>query len=132
MKRPFMPITSVSEPYWLHLQRNELWIPRCKSCSRLVFYPREICPHCFGLDFIWERLSGKGRVYTFTIIRRPFLPEFAAIAPYVFAIVELEEGIRMATNIVNCPPEDVHIGMNVQAVFDTDEGGRKLLLFEPA
>ncbi len=132
MRRPFLPTTPVSEPYWSYLQQNELWLPRCNSCSNLVFYPRDICPHCSGLEFTWERMSGKGQVYTFTVIRRPFLPEFAAIAPYVFAIVELQEGIRMAANIVNCSPEDVHIGMNVQAVFEADESGRKLILFEPA
>jgi len=131
MKRPFLPTTPVSELYWSYLQRNELWIPRCNSCSRLVFYPREICPHCSGLDFTWDRLSGTGQIYSFTVIRRPFIPEFSAIAPYVFAIVELKEGIRMASNIINCPPEDVYIGMKVRAVFTKEENDRNLVLFEP-
>ncbi|MGI6548774.1 MAG: Zn-ribbon domain-containing OB-fold protein [Syntrophomonadales bacterium] len=132
MKRPFMPATPASEPYWSYLKRNELWIPRCDSCSQLVFYPREICPHCSGLEFTWEKMSGRGEVYSFTVIRRPFLPEFASLAPYVFAIIELEEGIRMASNVINCQPEDVYIGLSVQAVYDEDENGRKLVLFKPA
>jgi len=77
-------------------------------------------------------MSGQGQVYTYTVIRRPFLQEFATMAPYVFAIVELQEGIRMATNIVNCSPDDVYIGIRVQAVFEADDSGRKLILFEPA
>ncbi len=132
MKRPFMPITPASEPYWSYLQKDELWIPRCNSCSQLVFYPREICPHCASLEFTWEKMSGRGKVYSFTVIRRPFLPEFAAMSPYVFAIIELEEGIRMASNIINCQPNDVYIGQSVRAVFEEHENGRKLVLFEPA
>lgn len=77
-------------------------------------------------------MSGRGEVYSFTVIRRPFLPEFASLAPYVFAIIELEEGIRMASNVINCQPEDVYIGLSVQAVYDEDENGRKLVLFKPA
>ena len=131
MKRPFLPVTPVSEPYWSYLRQKELWIPRCDSCSQLVFYPREICPHCSGHKFTWERMSGRGSVYSYTVIRRPFWPEFAAISPYVLAIIELDEGIRMASNIINCPPEEVYIGMAVRATFNEDENGRKLVLFEP-
>lgn len=131
MKRPFLPNTPASDPFWSFLQQDELRVPKCASCNQLVFYPREICPKCSGLQFTWERLSGQGKVYSFTVVRRPFLPEFATMAPYVYAIVELEEGIRMASNITNCRVEEVYVGMAIQAIFREEENGRKVVLFEP-
>jgi len=75
-------------------------------------------------------MSGRGRVYSFTVVRRPLIPDFAAIAPYIYAIIELEEGVRLTSNIINCQFEDVYVDMPVKAVF-RQEDGRKVLLFEP-
>jgi uncharacterized OB-fold protein len=131
MKRPFLPTTPASDPYWSFLQQGELRVQKCTTCEQLVFYPRDICPHCSGLEFTWERLSGQGMVYSFTVIRRPLLPEFAAIAPYVYAIIEMEEGIRLASTIIDCPVEDVFVGMPVVAVYNEEDSDRKVLLFKP-
>ncbi len=131
MKRPFLPSTPATDPYWSFLQQGELRVQRCRSCNQLVFYPREICPYCSGHEFSWEKLSGRGKIYSFTVVRRPFLPEFDAMAPYIYAIVELEEGIKLASNIINCPVDEVFIGMAVQATFQEQEEGRTLVLFTP-
>jgi uncharacterized OB-fold protein len=132
VERPLMPITATSEPYWTALKNREIRIQRCQDCQALIFYPREICPHCSGMNFTWEKLSGLGCVYSFTIVRRPSIPAFASVAPYILAIVELAEGIRMTSNIVNCGLKDIRIGMPVRALFEETPQGQYLLLFEPA
>ena len=83
-------------------------------------------------DLEWVSVSGRGTVYTFTIVRRAMIPAFQAEVPYVFAIVELEEGPRLATNIVRCDPESVRVDMPVKAHYDDVTEEISLLKFEPA
>jgi uncharacterized OB-fold protein len=104
---------------------------RCGQCHRLVFYPRELCPYCSASDLTWEKLSGRGRVYSFTIVRKPSIPSFRSLAPYVYAIIELSEGVRLASNVINCLPEEVAIDMPVRPVFAKAPSSRTVLLFEP-
>jgi uncharacterized OB-fold protein len=87
------------------------------------YYPAPICSSCGSLDFTWEPVSGKGVVYTYSIVRRPATPAFKDDVPYVYAIVELEEGPMMPTNIVGVPVDDVAIGTPVQLTYRdmTDE-----------
>jgi uncharacterized OB-fold protein len=131
MDRPFVKFSRASAPFWASLESNALSMQRCKQCNRLVFYPREICPYCSANNFTWEKVSGRGRVYSFTIVRKPSIPSFKYLAPYVYAIIELEEGIRLASNVINCMPEDVVIDMPVRPVFEKTPSSRTVLLFEP-
>ena len=113
--------------YWDGARDHELWLRRCNGCGDAYFYPRDISPCCFSRDTEWILSSGRASLFTFTIVHRSPHPAFQADAPFVVALVKLEEGPLMATNIVDLPdppgPEDLQIGMALQVVFDdvTDE-----------
>ena len=108
---------SDSRPYWEGLAQGELRIQRCDVCSRAVFYPRSICPHCHADQLSWIVASGRGTIYSYTVAHQAF-GVFAEDAPYVVAIVELEEGVRMMTRI-DAPRERVSIGLAVHVTFET-------------
>ena len=105
-------------PHWEAARERRLLIKHCADCAKYHFYPRELCPHCHSDAVDWAQAKGTGSVYTFTIARRPAGPAFKADAPYVVAIVELDEGPRMMTNIVGADPDDIRIGQRVEVTFD--------------
>jgi uncharacterized OB-fold protein len=109
--------------YWEGARRHELLLQWCTSCKRPRFYPRSVCPFCFSDVFSWEKASGGAVIYTFTVVHRPPYPAFRDKVPYVLALVQLEEGVRMMTNVIDCDLKEVHIGMKVEVAFDdvTDE-----------
>ena len=98
--------------------RIELSIPRCRACGKHHFYPRELCPHCHSDDLEWVDASGKGTIYSYTIARKPAGPVFAADVPYIVALVTLDEGPRMMTNIVTADFENIRIDDRVTVRFD--------------
>jgi len=120
---------SDSRPYWEGLKQGELRIQRCNACSRAVFYPRAICPHCFSDQLSWIVATGKGIIYSYTVAHQAFGP-FAEKTPFVVAIVELEEGARMMTHIIDSPRERIAIGKAVQVTFESafESGGDNLTL----
>ena len=107
---------SDSQVYWEGLAQGELRIQRCDACSRHVFYPRAICPHCFSDQLSWITATGKGTIYSYTVAHQAAGP-YADDVPFVIAIVELAEGVRMMTRIVNAPREQVRIGAAVYVTF---------------
>lgn len=107
---------SDSQPYWDGIAQGELRIQRCDACSRAVFYPRVLCPHCHSDQLSWITATGKGTIYSYTVAHQAF-GSFAQDAPYVVAIVELAEGARMMTRIVDAPRERIAIGVPVQVTF---------------
>ncbi|OZI32326.1 DNA-binding protein [Bordetella genomosp. 10] len=110
--------------YQQALAQGQFLIQRCEACSRAVFYPRMICPHCGSDKLAWQAPSGRGTVYSTTVVRRK--PE--AGGDYNVALVDLEEGVRLMSRVEDAAPGDVHIGMPVQAkVLVRDSGG--LLVF---
>jgi uncharacterized OB-fold protein len=109
---------SDSRPYWEGLAQGELRIQRCNACSKAVFYPRLICPHCHADQLSWIAASGKGTIYSYTVVHQGFGP-FAADVPFVIAIVELEEGARMMSRIVDAPRERVAVGAAVRVTFES-------------
>ncbi|HLZ62192.1 MAG TPA: Zn-ribbon domain-containing OB-fold protein [Ktedonosporobacter sp.] len=109
---------SDSRPYWEGLAQGELRIQRCNVCSKAVFYPRSICPHCHADQLAWIVASGKGTIYSYTVAHQGFGP-FAADVPFIVAIVELEEGVRMMSRIVDAPRERVAVGVAVSVTFET-------------
>ena len=115
---PPLVIDSDSRPYWEGLAQGELRIQRCDACSRYVFYPRAICPHCSAEKLSWITATGQGTIYSYTVAHQAFGP-YADEVPFVVAIVELEEGVRMMTRIVDTPPEQVRIGAAVHVTFAT-------------
>ena len=106
-----------SRPYWEGLKQGELRIQRCQACSQAVFYPRALCPHCHSDQLEWIVASGKGTIYTYTVAHQGFGP-FAADVPFVIALVELEEGARMMSRIIDAPRERVTIGAAVSVTFE--------------
>ena len=116
--KPIPAVTFETAPYWEGARRHELHIQRCAACGQRQFYPRLYCTKCFSDRVEWIKASGRAKVTTFTIVRRPVSPAFADDVPYVVALVTLEEGPTMMTNIVGCPPEKVAIGMPVEVTFD--------------
>ena len=108
-------------------EQGRLVLPRCTACGFVIWFHREICPECGSQDVDWFEASGSGSIYSCTVTRR--IPgSWGKAAPFVLAYVELDEGPRVMTNIVDCDPEQVAIGDRVQAVFeeatDRDEIGR--------
>ena len=120
-------------PFWDAAQREELLLPYCASCERFFFYPRTICPGCGARDVTWRPSAGVGTVYTFCIQHRSGLPGFRDATPFVTAIVELDEGPRLTTILVDVAPDPASIacGMRVEVAFTSLEDGHVLPVFRP-
>lgn len=117
-KKPLPGPTLESKEFWEGCKRHELLIQRCRDCGSYRHYPRLLCPKCNSENTEWVKVSGKGQVYTWAVAVQPFHPGFAEDVPYAMVIVELEEGVRLMTNIMDSRPEDLYIGMPVKVVFD--------------
>ena len=116
-KKLLPTVVGETKPYWNAAERGQLLIQKCNACSRYQFYPRGFCSHCWSLDIGWVKSSGKGTVWTYTVTFQNRSPGYSEEVPYVVALVELEEGVRMFSNIVECNYQQVSIGMAVQVVF---------------
>jgi hypothetical protein len=118
--RPLPPPNPLTAGFWEAARRHQLVVQRCE-CGRYRHYPQPLCPHCHSGDWTWAPVSGRGVVYTFTVTHRAFHPAWADRVPYAVATVELDEGIRMVSDL---PPQDtgeVRIGMPVEVFFDDTE-----------
>jgi len=98
-------------------RQGELRFQRCAACRCFRHYPRPICPRCLSREFSWERSSGKGAVYTWTIVRGPTLPAFEPKLPYNVVDVLMEEGVHFVSEVLDCTPEEIYPGMPVVATF---------------
>lgn len=114
-----------TRPFWEAAAQGRLLIKMCTSCQRPHYYPRSICPLCGSDTTEWVQASGRGTVYSYSVMRR--VP-----VPYALAYVTLEEGVTMMTNIVDCDLDAIHIGQRVQVVFKPTEGGAAVPMFAPA
>ena len=133
LPRPENP--APTKPFWEAAKRHELVLPRCKQCNELLFYPREQCPNCFAQDWEWVQVSGKGKLYAYTVVYQPRHPAFKEDVPYIFAIVQLDEGPRMPTNLVDVNAEDFtkedKVDIPVTVVFDDVTPEWTLVKFKP-
>ncbi|MHB8464462.1 MAG: Zn-ribbon domain-containing OB-fold protein [Acidimicrobiales bacterium] len=116
--------------FWTAGRDGELRLRRCHDCGHWVHPPRPLCPRCHQRDLRWEATSGAATLFTFTVNRKAWNPQVPV--PYVVGIVELPEqvGLRLTSNIVNCAPDDIHIGMAVRVLFEA-HGELYVPLFEP-
>lgn len=122
LPRPAPLVTVANSDFWAATAHGRFVLQRCNSCATVVWFPQRHCPTCWTEDLGTFDAVGRGKVYSFTIIRRGS-GDYRNSAPFVLAYVELEEGPRVLTNIVGCEPEDVRIDMPVHLVWhDTDEG----------
>ena len=122
------------KPFWDATAEGRLVLPRCVECQAIVWYPRPFCPACGSLKVEWVQASGRGTVYSFTVNRRgqADLPAYRDAGVYVLAYVELDEGPRVMTNIVDCDPDSVRIGQRVEVVFHDTGQGSALVRFRPS
>jgi uncharacterized protein len=123
-------MTADSQFFWDGVKDGRLLIQRCTACGALRHPPRPMCPHCHSLTWDTLESSGKGTVYSFVMPRHPEFPFFHD--DYIVALIELEEGTRLVSNVVDVAPEDTRIGMAVVVRFDEFDGGVVLPVFTPA
>ena len=116
-KKPLPEPTPWSKPFWEGCKKHELLIQKCQDCREFIFYPKMFCPSCLSSNIGWVRAKGRGKVYSYMAVYSYQPTGFEGDIPYVVAIIELEEGIRMMSNIVECPPEKVKGDMEVEVVF---------------
>lgn len=122
--------TDPDSPYWAAVANGVLVHQSCSDCGYNLAYPKKHCPRCGSRHLTWQESSGQGTVYSFTVVHRAPNAALRDRVPYVLALVDLDRGVRRMTWIVDCPPERVHIGMPVQAVFRTIDG-RTIPVFVP-
>jgi uncharacterized OB-fold protein len=127
---PAPVINPETAAFWAATARGELLVPRCNGCGEHYWYPRVLCPFCHSTDTALVPASGRGIVYSCTVVRKAG-GEYAAATPYVLAFVELEEGPRLMTNVVTHDPDSVRIGDRVSVVFDDTGAGCSLPRFRP-
>ncbi|MBA2947132.1 Zn-ribbon domain-containing OB-fold protein [Streptomyces himalayensis] len=122
-----------TRPYWEAAAEGRLLVRRCRACGRAHHYPREFCPHCWSEDTDWERASGRATLYTWSVVHRNDLPPFGTRTPYVAAVVDLEEGPRMMTEVVDCEEGALRIGMRLEVAFRAVAGDDFVVpVFRPA
>lgn len=129
--KPVPVPTLETAPFWEGCRQHQLRIQRCSACGGCQFFPRIYCAKCFSDRVEWISASGRAQVLSFTTVRRPVSPAFANEVPYVVALVTLEEGPQMMTNIVECAPEQVTIGMPVEVVFEDWNDAISIPKFRP-
>ena len=128
--KPMPLATKISAPFWQALKQDKLKIQQCNSCEGWVFYPRNHCTHCFAHNLEWKEISGEGILYSYTLTRIPTMPEFNDEMPQALAVVELAEGVRVNTTLIDVAEEDIKIGMSLRPVFDkVNSAGDTLLRF---
>lgn len=131
--KPLPEFRPETKPYWEGTKNHELLIPRSKESGEFFFYPRALSPgEDMSENLEWVKASGKAKVWTYAIHHMGPTKAYKGDPPYVVALVELDEGVKMMTNIVDCDPHDVKVGMEVEVVFDDVTDEVTLPKFKPA
>ena len=130
-KKPLPVIQPWSAGFWEAAKQHQLVVQTCDDCQAKIFYPRKFCPECWSSNLGWSAASGKATVFSFSITMLGIEEKFADDLPLVLAWVDLEEGVRMLTNIINCEPNAVTIGMDVEVVFEDVSPEISLPKFQP-
>jgi uncharacterized OB-fold protein len=128
---PAPHVTPETKPYWDATTEGRLLLRTCRACAAVIWYPRSLCPECGSFDTEWTEASGRGTIFTFSVNRRG-QGAYRGASPYVLAYVELEEGPRMMTNIVDCDVDAIRIGDPVRVVFHDTGADAALPRFRPA
>ena len=128
----YLPVIYPEElPYWEGARKRELWLQRCKVCAKAWYPIGPGCPRCLSMDFEWQRMSGRGTVHNYVIYHKAWTPWFEKRVPYAVVQVELEEGPRLTTNLLDYPVKDVKIGLPVEVAFEDIPGDITLVQFRP-
>ncbi len=126
------PVSDESAEFWDTTRDRRFVLPWCTGCGVAIWYPRLTCPRCLGSAIEWRETSGMATVYAYSIHWKPGVGRVEEEGPYVVALVDLDEGVRMMTNIVECPPGSVTVGMAVRLTWLPMSDGRHLPVFGPA
>ena len=130
-KKPVPLVNNWARPFWNATREGRLIIQKCMDCDKHIFYPRMACPHCFSDNIEWVEALGKGKIYSYTVVESnppsPFLPDL----PYVIAVIDLEEGVRMLSNIVECDFDLLACDQAVEVTFEKLNDDFTLPKFKP-
>lgn len=126
---PLPSPSALTKPFWDGCARGELWYQRCQQCGAAIFDPLHLCRFCRSAALEWQQSDGVGTVYSWSVVWRPQTPAFEV--PYAVAIVELDDGYQMVSNIIGCEPDAIHLKMPVRVEFHDVGGGCMLPYFTP-
>lgn len=130
--RPRPAVNPWVQPFWDGTRDGKLLIQRCGVCRKAIFYPRIACPHCGANRLSWEEASGRGTVYSYTVVLNNAPSQFQAEVPYVVAVIRLEEGVQLLSNVVECDLERLACDLPVEVVFRRIDDAFTLPMFRPA
>jgi len=116
--KPIPEVTPALAPYFTAARAGRLVVQRCARCGALRFPPREVCTACLATVVTWQEVSGRGEVFSYNVMHQVYHPGFAAEVPYAVVVVKLEEGPKITSNVIDCPPGELAIGMPVEVVFE--------------
>ncbi len=127
IKKPVPKVVDIDQGFWDGLKENKFLLQKCLDCNRVQFFPRPVCLDCFGTNLDWVESEGLGTIYSFTIVRMPLHPAYRKQIeetgmPIIFARIDLDEGVRIMSQIVGCKPEEAKIGGRVKVTFADIEG----------
>ncbi len=130
--KPLPVRTDENAPYWDSARRHALEMQRCGNCGRFRYPVALFCPRCLSPEYEWQPVSGKAVVYSFIVVHQRYDPSFAEDLPYNVAVVELDEGPRLVTNLVNVKNDDIRVGMPVTVTYEDITDEFTLPKFQPA
>ena len=130
-KKPLPLINEDNRPYWEYCKKHELRMQKCDGCGHIRFPVSILCPNCHSMDATWTKLNGKGKVFSYIVFRIPYHESYKEDIPYVVAIIQLDEGPRMESNLIVSDLEDICIDMLVEVFFDDVTHEISLPKFKP-
>jgi uncharacterized OB-fold protein len=116
--KPVPVVNPWAKPFWDAAREEKLIYQKCRNCKTNIFYPRIACPQCFSDDLDWVEASGRGTIYSCTVVENNAPSAFIKDIPYVVAVIKLEEGVQLLSNITGCDPYEVTCDMPVKVVFE--------------
>jgi hypothetical protein len=122
--------SELTRPFWDAVREGRLIVQRCSACGKTFFRPEVACPHCFSTEWRWVESSGRGTLYSFSVVHRAPSPAFQA--PFIFAAIDMEEGWTMFSNVIGIAPDEAKIGMKLMVSFEHPSDTLSLPLFRPA
>ena len=129
--RPIPAPSPETQPFWDGCARGELLLQRCRRCGTVWHPPSSLCPGCLATDYEWSAASGKGMVYTYSVVHHAFRPVWEPLVPYIVAVIELAEGPHIVSNVVDAAVDAVAVGMPVTVIFHPISEQVSLPLFRP-
>jgi uncharacterized OB-fold protein len=121
-----------TKPFWDGCNEGRFLLPRCAGCGTYRWVPGPMCPECQSCETDWIEWSGIATVYSWVVVHHPALPELVDHVPYVIALIELREGIRVLGNVAGCAPEDMRVDLQVELFFEEVAEGERLPNFRVA